>query len=141
MFQILTFKLRLIPFVLLSLSSTRPKASGASASPAFTSNDLFIRIVPELAFLACKRKKKYIWCLNPLMKSLFQIHSNLRVQVCRSSSKLKSLKKNKSNMTRFVCSVTNLSNNGSNITTCTIKFTYLDIHIKHSETLWILYHC
>lgn len=43
------------PFVLLSLSSTKLNASGAKASPAFTNNDLFIRIVPELAFLACKR--------------------------------------------------------------------------------------
>ena len=47
----------MLPLVLLSLSSTRLKASGARASPAFTSNDRFIRIVPELAFLACNTQR------------------------------------------------------------------------------------
>jgi len=40
------------PFVSFSLSRTRRKASGARTCPAFTSNDLFILIVPESAFLA-----------------------------------------------------------------------------------------
>ena len=41
-----------LPFASFSLSSTREKASGASASPALTSKERFIRIVPESALRA-----------------------------------------------------------------------------------------
>ena len=46
-----------IPFVSLSLSKTRRKASGAKASPAFTSSERFMRMVPESALRAWERKR------------------------------------------------------------------------------------
>ena len=46
-----------LPFVSLSLSSTRTKASGARACPALTRSDRFIRVVPESALRAYKSRR------------------------------------------------------------------------------------